>query len=278
MSQDKIYSVTALGLTRNEMRFIRIMLALTSHASTYREQVRYEWSDDLSRVNIVIVNAGDATAMQAWHKLAENNLAITLLLVTATEQIPFTKYYFSRPFGPSKVLMMLDKIVKDHREYVPELQVFSGADKSLQREILHSAQLTAPVRHRALVIDDSPTVRKQLILELGCFNIQVDTAETGEQGLEMLEIYRYDVVFLDVVMPGADGYQVCKQIRRNLETKRTPVVMLTSKSSQFDKVRGSLAGCSAFLTKPVDYENFYQVLEGYLALAKDNPAIDKRYA
>ena len=269
MNQDKIFIVGTLGLLKHEVRFIKIMLALTTNAPTSRTQGRYELTEDLRKANIVIVSADDDDAMHAWAKLADNKPSPALLLVTATQQVPLTKYYLSRPFGPAKILMLLDKIVKEQQEGGTEPEIFSGSGKSVQRENLRSSYGDVPARHRALVIDDSATVRKQLVLELGTFNIQVDTAETGEQGLEMLEKKQYDIIFLDVVMPGADGYQVCKNIRRNKETKQTPVVMLTSKSSPFDKVRGSLAGCSSYLTKPVDYENFYQVLEEYLAQTKD---------
>lgn len=263
MTQDKIYLVGTLGLQKQEERFVKIMLGLTSHAQTSRSQGRYAWSEDLKKAEVVIVNSDDDAAMQSWHALAAHKPSPVLLLVTATDQSPFSKYHLTRPFGPAKVLMLLDKIVKERSEGGGESETFSGKAKVVQREPL-AMKGGAPIRHRALVVDDSPTVRKQLVLELGSFNIQVDTAETGEQGLEMLQKTRYDIIFLDVVMPGADGYQVCKTIRRNQDTKSTPIVMLTSKSSPFDKVRGSLAGCSSYLTKPVDYENFYQVLEEFL--------------
>jgi len=269
MNQDQLYLVGTLGLPKQEARFIKIMLGLTTHAQTKRTQGRYELSEDLTKANIVIVDAEDESAMQAWRKLAEIKPSPKLLLATASERTPSCRYHMSRPFGPAKVLMVLDKIVKEYHEVVDEVEetIFSGAGKAMQRGANQAVSGLAPARHRALVVDDSPTVRKQLVLELGSFNIKVDTAETGEQGLEMLANCKYDIIFLDVVMPGADGYQVCKTIRRNIETKFTPIVMLTSKSSPFDKVRGSLAGCSSYLTKPVDYENFYQVLEEFLAQA-----------
>jgi two-component system, cell cycle response regulator len=276
VSPNKIYVVAALGLSDTERRFIKIMLALTAHASTFREQGRYEWSDDMNAADIVIVNATDDDAMQAWYQLAERKSPPVLLLATETQSVPFAKYYFSRPYGPAKVLMWLDRIVNDLRAHVPQVQLFNSDEKLAHRELYLTDQEIVPERHRALVVDDSPTVRKQLVLELGSFNIKVDTAENGEQGLEMLKLTRYDIIFLDVVMPGTDGYQVCKLIRRNQETKLIPVVMLTSKSSPFDKVRGSLAGCSSYLTKPVGYENFYQVLEGYLALTKNDLVRDKK--
>lgn len=273
MTQDKINLVGTLGLQKHEVRFIKIMLGLTTHAPTSRAQGRYELTEDVHKANIVIANAEDDDAMQAWQKLFQIKPAPMLLLVTEEGKAATAKYRLSRPFGPAKVLMLLDKMVKEQQEGGAESEIFSGDGKSASRDISRTIP-GIPSRHRALVVDDSPTVRKSLVLELGSFNIQVDTAETGEQGLEMLEKNQYDIIFLDVVMPGADGYQVCKTIRRNQQTKLTPVVMLTSKSSPFDKVRGSLAGCSAYLTKPVEYENFYQVLEEYLALAKD-PALAK---
>jgi two-component system, cell cycle response regulator len=266
--QEKINLVGTLGLLKHEERFIKIMLGLTTHAPSSRTQGRYEWSENLKNCNVVIVGADDDAAMKQWHILSEHKPSPTLMLVVEADKPPAAKYHLSRPFGPAKILMLLDKIIKDREDGVAEFDTFTGNVTNVQRELLRATKGAVPSRHIALVVDDSPTVRKQLVLELGNFNIQVDTAETGEQGLAMLERNKYDIIFLDVVMPGADGYQVCKTIRRNQDTKVTPVIMLTSKSSPFDKVRGSLAGCNAYLTKPVDYENFYQVLEEYLAQTK----------
>jgi two-component system, cell cycle response regulator len=274
VSQEKIYLVGTLGLQKQEVRFIKIMLGLTTHAQNSRSQGQYDLSEDLTKVDVVIVNADDDEAMRQWHILSEHKPSPTLLLVTETEHAPFSKYCLPRPFGPAKTLMVLDKIVKERVEGGTESEIFSGSAKSEKRESF-AHQGGATFRHRALVVDDSPTVRKQLVLELGSFNIQVDTAESGEQGMEMLAKNSYDIIFLDVVMPGADGYQVCKTIRKNPKTKLTPVVMLTSKSSPFDKVHGTLAGCNAYLTKPVDYENFYHVLEQYLAQTKSAGQLEK---
>jgi twitching motility two-component system response regulator PilG len=72
-------------------------------------------------------------------------------------------------------------------------------------------------------------------------------------------------VFLDVVLPGIDGYQVCKLIKSNKQAiKKTAVVMLTSRSSPFDKLRGSLAGCDEYLTKPLDEDRLLEVIAKFL--------------
>jgi len=118
-----------------------------------------------------------------------------------------------------------------------------------------------------LVIDDSPTVRKRLELVLRELGAVVVCAASGEEGLELMSRRMYELVLLDVVLPGADGYQVCKQIKANIETRATPVVMLTSKSSPFDRIRGSLAGCDTYLTKPVDARQFLSIATRHLKLS-----------
>jgi len=65
-------------------------------------------------------------------------------------------------------------------------------------------------------------------------------------------------------MPGMDGYAACKSIKRTSLNKNTPVVMLTSKSSSFDKFKGMLAGCDTYLTKPINHNEFKQVTEKHL--------------
>lgn len=271
VSQDKSCLVGALGLHEHEVRLVKSIL----RHSNGRDQARYEWADDPSDAHLVMVSADDEAAMKAWQALAQNQPLPVLLMITPKVLDNSAEYYFSRPFAPSKVLIVLDKIFKEKLASVLEVKIFAGVGNSSRRETIRVAQGVVSTARRALVVDDSPTVRKRLELELGSFNIQVDSAETGEQCLDMLEKGWYDIIFLDVVMPGADGYEVCKNIRKNLVTKRTPVIMLTSKSSSFDRVRGALAGCNAYLTKPVDYEKFHKVLEEYLTQAQGESTAQK---
>jgi twitching motility two-component system response regulator PilG len=105
---------------------------------------------------------------------------------------------------------------------------------------------------RALVVDDSTTVRRLMDLTLRPMGIEVEFADRGEDALVLARRRGYDIVFLDVMLPGIDGYRVCKVIKGEKATKHTPVIMLTSKDSAFDKVRGIMAGTDVYLTKPLD--------------------------
>jgi twitching motility two-component system response regulator PilG len=80
----------------------------------------------------------------------------------------------------------------------------------------------------------------------------VEFADCGNDALALVQQRHYDMVFLDVILPDVDGYRVCKTIKGNKVTRGTPVVMLTSRDTAFDKVRGKMSGADTYLTKPLD--------------------------
>lgn len=264
MKHGKFYSVGTLGLPDRELVLLKSLLRLTVN----RSQSNYELSEgtNLGDNDIAIINADDANAMTIWQAMASKDSAPVPVLVSCVALVNPTKNYFLRPFSPTKILALLDRLAVEIQDKDPDHQIFSGKNKI---EPVSSAQPADKQQfRRALVVDDSPTVRKQLEMELQAYNIHVDSVETGEAGLDLLETNYYDMVFLDVVLPGVDGYQVCKNIKKNSAAKQIQVVMLTSKSSPFDRVRGLLAGCDTYLTKPVDYEKFRQILEKYKVIVK----------
>ena len=119
-----------------------------------------------------------------------------------------------------------------------------------------------------LVVDDSATVRAFMRTRLAPFRFDVDYAETGEMAIDMAQAKNYTCIFLDILMPGMDGYQVCKRIKSSPATKDAAVVMLRSKSSAFDKFRGSWAGCDAYLGKPVGEDELLATIARFLPSAR----------
>ena len=103
---------------------------------------------------------------------------------------------------------------------------------------------------RVVLIDDSNTIRRSgeiFLTQAGC---KVVLAEDGFDGLSKVVDNKPDIIFIDVMMPRLDGYQACALIKNHTEFKKTPVVMLTSKDSLFDRARGKLVGSDQYLTKP----------------------------
>jgi CheY-like chemotaxis protein len=110
---------------------------------------------------------------------------------------------------------------------------------------------TAGGQSRFLVVDDSLPVRIQMKEALQGLAKIVDFAQDAEQAMILIDNCKYDVIFLDVILPGKDGYEVCRYIRGHKMQRQTPVIMLTGNSAPADRVKGKLAGCDTYLIKPV---------------------------
>lgn len=100
---------------------------------------------------------------------------------------------------------------------------------------------------RALVVDDEKVIVKGIKYSLEQDDMQVDCAYDGEEALEMARSNNYDVILLDVMLPKADGFSVCQQIR---EFSDVPIIMLTAKGDDMDKILGLEYGADDYITKP----------------------------
>ena len=104
---------------------------------------------------------------------------------------------------------------------------------------------------RILVVDDIPANVKLLEVRLSAEYFEVITATSGAQALEICETNECDIVLLDVMMPGMDGFEVCRRLKLNPQTRHVPVIMVTALDQPADRVKGLEAGADDFLTKPV---------------------------
>lgn len=105
---------------------------------------------------------------------------------------------------------------------------------------------------RVLIVDDSPTETYKLTSMLEKNGHAVDTAETGEDGVSKAKKVLPDVVLMDIVMPGLNGFQATRQLKKNNETSNIPVIIVTTKDQETDRVWGLRQGAQAYLTKPIE--------------------------
>lgn len=105
---------------------------------------------------------------------------------------------------------------------------------------------------RVLIVDDSPTETYKLTGMLEKNGHAVITAETGEEGVSIAKKEHPDVVLMDIVMPGLNGFQATRQLNKNNETTEIPVIIVTTKDQETDRVWGIRQGAKAYLTKPID--------------------------
>ena len=104
---------------------------------------------------------------------------------------------------------------------------------------------------KILVVDDSPTEIFQFKEMLEKLGYEVITADNGRDGVSMAISEQPDVVLMDIVMPDMNGFQATRQIARGEETKHIPVIIVSSKNQETDKVWGQRQGAKGYITKPV---------------------------
>lgn len=105
---------------------------------------------------------------------------------------------------------------------------------------------------RVLIVDDSPTEVYKLASMLEKNGHQVYKADNGADGIALARKEKPDAVLMDIVMPGLNGFQATRQLTRDPETSHIPVIIVTTKDQETDKVWGRRQGARGYLTKPVD--------------------------
>ncbi len=105
---------------------------------------------------------------------------------------------------------------------------------------------------RILIVDDSPTESFKISGVLKRHGHEVLAAESGEQALQVARDSKPDLILMDIVMPGLNGFQATRQLTRDPVTSAIPVVMLTAKSQEADRIWGERQGARGYLVKPVD--------------------------
>ncbi len=230
-----------LGLKAREQSALQSVCVLSAHPS---RPFSHAICGDDHQADVFVVDATDPVTVQRWSsELDLEHRAVVLIDPPEGQRI--SANILRRPLLASRQLAALYEIAR-------KVQPREGASAAA----FDGASV--------LVVDDSPTVRKHLAIILRRRGIEARLASSGEEALAEVTRHAPDLVLLDVEMPGVDGYQVCKTLKRNNKGRELPIIMLTSRASPFDRIRGSLAGCDAYLVKPVDTASFFHMLEARL--------------
>jgi twitching motility two-component system response regulator PilG len=272
------YLVDVIGFNPVERSMLASIFALAARRDP--GFVQYDPASTVSgSADIYLVDAENAEALNEFRTLSKRANLPAVVVGSGGDSMGFPM--LPRPLQWARLLQALEQTVsaagtrKARQEEDGTLPLgrtltASAAGRSHPGGATPSALDDAAAMKRArgdtvLVVDDNASVRMFMKAKLAPFNFEVDFAETGEEAVGLTGTREYTCVFLDVVLPGIDGYQVCKLIKANKHAmKKTAVVMLTSRSSPFDKLRGSLAGCDEYLTKPLDEDRLLEVIAQFL--------------
>ncbi|MCR5226805.1 MAG: response regulator transcription factor [Eubacterium sp.] len=105
------------------------------------------------------------------------------------------------------------------------------------------------LKQKILIVDDDENIAELISLYLEKEQYDTETAHDGEEALKLIEVYNPDLLLLDLMLPGIDGYEVCQQVRK---TRDIPIIMLSAKGEVFDKVLGLKMGADDYMVKPFD--------------------------
>ena len=118
---------------------------------------------------------------------------------------------------------------------------------------------------RILIVDDSPTevhVLKTMLQKNGFDTIE---ATSGEEGIEKARAERPDLILMDIVMPGLNGFQATRQLTRDPDTAAIPVIIVTTKDQETDRIWGLRQGAKDYITKPVEEKDLVAKIKAVLA-------------
>ena len=118
--------------------------------------------------------------------------------------------------------------------------------------------------HHILIVEDEESLLKLESILLSSKGYKVTGVRDGLAALSEIEKIKPDLILLDIMMPGIDGFEVCRRIKENPDTKDIPIVMLTAKKSAADQARGAEVGADAYITKPFKSLKIIDVISGLL--------------
>ena len=117
---------------------------------------------------------------------------------------------------------------------------------------------------RILIVDDSPTEMYKLTSMLEKHGHEVLKAENGADGVALARLEKPDLVMMDIVMPGLNGFQATRQLTKDAETTHIPVIIVTTKDQETDKVWGTRQGARDYITKPIDEDLLIKTVNAVL--------------
>jgi chemotaxis family two-component system response regulator PixH len=119
-----------------------------------------------------------------------------------------------------------------------------------------------------LLVEDSLTDTEMLTCYLRQAGVVVISVTSCEEARHKLTSQHPDLVLLDVILPGQSGFELCRELKTNVQTKDIPVVMCSTKGTQADQLWGTLLGADAYLPKPVDPQELMQIVQKLTALTR----------
>ncbi len=235
-----------IGLSEREIMVIQSIFRMTEQFHSCFELPR---EHERRIPDVVFVDTDSAASLKSWDEFhARTNPIAIPIFVSNNTQERLEGHQVSRPLILRKLMEVLSAV---KGSYTCDTVSETSAD---------AAPSATKPGLRILVVDDSLPVRTYMQQKISAMyggRVAIDFAEDGEAATVQVTKHDYGLVFLDVMMPGMDGYKTCKWIKAR---KPTYVALLTSRGSPFDKLRGTMSGCDTYLVKPPQDEDLRRII------------------
>lgn len=177
------------------------------------------------------------------------------------KEIKMAKFFFNSGAGLLTEASIKDKALPSNKEIFQELGMQYSITPSRAAPANGNAKITLK---KILVVEDSALARKVVVQTLVKIGYTVVEARDGLEALNKLGNELPDLVLLDLILPQMDGYQVLSAMKKHEFYKDIPVIVLTSRDTLFDKLKGKMSGTDEYLTKPIDQGKLLTKVEKYL--------------
>ncbi len=222
-------TLNQIGLDMREVMLIESLFSSTPELKKHFDFV----TDPSSRhADIVLVNGDNADSLKAWEEIRSKAPGTEALFITNEDRDFSPHRALRRPLNLRNISAVLSAL-EDKGSAAP-------------------AKVTSTRTLDILIVDDSRQAREFLTMKIkelapADFSLSIDSADNANDGLSRCKAKAYDLIFLDVEMPGMNGFEACKEMRA---ISKARIAMLTGKSMAEDFREGSKAGCNHYLVKP----------------------------
>jgi len=289
MNDRPCFDVAVVGLDAQHLRLIEIVFRHIHH-NRYRFRLRGTHGDACA--DILIAGIGDPAGLAALARARDARPARPSIAVVRSGEAASQRPALEVGQLVRQLLPILNRLVEIER-LVPRPGPAAAALAQPTREpaatapggaasmaataaaaVDGPAPATArPARPRVLVVDDSATVRAELQAAFVRMGIAIDTAGSAGEALERMAGQPVDLALLDIVLPDLDGFRLARRIRSQQRWRELPIVVLSSRTSALDIYRGAAAGCSAYLGKPVTFEDLQRTVATQLGRVLESDAL-----
>ncbi|WP_444994960.1 response regulator [Aliikangiella sp. IMCC44359] len=258
MKKRNTYDVIAIGLSKLDVKILKAIFQ--SAEKNYDYSFQLTSGKGAENAHFAIVNADEPQIVRKWRVWNARSNPIYSIYASKVINEKGSQTSILKPFNPASVMKGMQHAMFQVYGEIPDFEISESVKPSNNNDFNSVVNKVNRSKVTALVVDDCHTILKAMAIQLDLLGIHATCVSSGEAALERIKKIHYDLIFLDIVLPGIDGYDLCKEIRATSIHKNTPVCMLTGKSNMFNMVRAKLAGCDKYITKPANSSTLSQAI------------------